>query len=139
MYDERSTNYDLPLPHLTNPLQFDVARLRSTITTLDTLLKNIETAANAAMRYVGYRYAANKFTVDAATNKMPESVRQRCSRIYIYIYMGVVNKLILNMCHLIYTIVVLQNIKNFKYIQIRPLFGAFYFIYNCKFYYKSIT
>lgn len=60
MFDERSTNYDLQLPNLSNPLRVDVDRLRTTITTLDALLKNIETAANAAMHYVA--------DWDAATN-----------------------------------------------------------------------
>lgn len=60
MFDERSTNFNLQLPNLSNPLRVDVERLRTTITTLDTLLKNIETAANAAMHYVG--------DWDAATN-----------------------------------------------------------------------
>lgn len=60
MFDERSTNFNLQLPNLSNPLRFDVERLRATVTTLDTLLKNIEAAANAAMHYVG--------DWDAATN-----------------------------------------------------------------------
>lgn len=60
MFDERSTNFNLQLPNLSNPLRVDVERLRTTITTLDTLLKNIETAANAAMHYVD--------DWDAATN-----------------------------------------------------------------------
>ena len=46
MFDERSENYDLPLRDLSNPLRVDVDRLRTTITTLDTLLKNIEAATN---------------------------------------------------------------------------------------------
>lgn len=53
MFDDRSDNYDLPLPNIANPLRIDVDRLRTTISTLDTLLKNIETAANAAMHYAG--------------------------------------------------------------------------------------
>lgn len=53
MIDERSEHYNLPLPSLSNPLRTDVERLRTTISTLDTLLKNIEAAANAAMHYAG--------------------------------------------------------------------------------------
>lgn len=53
MFDDRSEHYNLPLPNLSNPLRADVERLRTTISTLDTLLKNIETAANAAMHYAG--------------------------------------------------------------------------------------
>ena len=53
MFDDRSEHYNLPLPNLSNPLRADVERLRTTISSLDALLKNIETAANAAMRYVG--------------------------------------------------------------------------------------
>ena len=53
MFDDRSEHYNLPLPNLSNPLRYDVDRLRTTISTLDTLLKNIEVAANAAMRYTG--------------------------------------------------------------------------------------
>lgn len=53
MFDDRSDNYALPLPNVANPLRIDVDRLRTTISTLDTLLKNIETAANAAMHYAG--------------------------------------------------------------------------------------
>lgn len=60
MFDERSTHFDLQLPNLSNPLRVDVDRLRTTITTLDALLKNIGTAANAAMHYVA--------DWDAATN-----------------------------------------------------------------------
>lgn len=53
MFDDRSEHYNLPLPNLSNPLRYDVDRIRTTISTLDTLLKNIETAANAATHYVG--------------------------------------------------------------------------------------
>lgn len=60
MFDERSANYNFPLPHLTNPLKVDVERLRTVITTLDTMLKSIETAANTAMHHKG--------DWDAATN-----------------------------------------------------------------------
>lgn len=53
MFDDRSEHYNLPLPNLSNPLRTDVERLRTTISMLDTLLKNLEAAANAAMHYVG--------------------------------------------------------------------------------------
>ncbi|WNL63621.1 tail fiber [Aeromonas phage ST4] len=68
MFDERSTNFNLQLPNLSNPLRVDVERLCTTITTLDTLLKNIETAANAAMHYVGdWDAATNTPAIPAAT------------------------------------------------------------------------
>lgn len=68
MFDEHSTNYNLPLPNLSNPLRVDVERLRTTISTLDTLLKNIETAANAAMHYVDdWDAATNTPAIPAAT------------------------------------------------------------------------
>lgn len=67
MFDERSPHFNLQLPNLSNPLRFDVERLRTTITTLDTLLKNIETAANAAMHYVGdWDASTNTPTIPAA-------------------------------------------------------------------------
>lgn len=70
MFDEHSTNYSLPLPNLSNPLRVDVDRLRTTITTLDTLLKNIETAANAAMHYVSdWDAATNTPVIPAATTE----------------------------------------------------------------------
>lgn len=53
MIDERSEHYNLPLPSLINPLRTDVERLRTTISALDALLKNLDTAANAAMHYAG--------------------------------------------------------------------------------------
>lgn len=53
MFDDRSEHYNLPLPNLSNPLRTDVERLRTTISMLDTLLKNLDAAANAAMHYVG--------------------------------------------------------------------------------------
>lgn len=72
MFDDRSDNYDLPLPNIANPLRIDVDRLRTTISTLDTLLKNIETAANAAMHYAGDWNAATNtpaMPAAAAANK----------------------------------------------------------------------
>lgn len=53
MFDDRSEHYNLPLPNLSNPLRADVERLRTTISMLDTLLKNLDAAANAAMHYAG--------------------------------------------------------------------------------------
>lgn len=67
MFDDRSDNYDLPLPNIANPLRIDVDRLRTTISTLDTLLKNIENAANAAMHYAGdWNAATNTPAIPAA-------------------------------------------------------------------------
>lgn len=39
MFDERSPNYDLPIPNLLNPLSVDVERLRTTIGMIDSLIK----------------------------------------------------------------------------------------------------
>lgn len=67
MFDDRSEHYNLPLPNLSNPLRADVERLRTTISTLDALLKNIETAANAAMHYAGdWNAATNTPAIPAA-------------------------------------------------------------------------
>lgn len=49
MFDEKTQHYDLPLPHLNNPLKLDVERLRASLTTLDDQLKLIETYAYAAL------------------------------------------------------------------------------------------
>jgi microcystin-dependent protein len=47
MFDERSENYNLPLPQRLNPLNIDVDRLRDAINTLDAVLKNIADDASA--------------------------------------------------------------------------------------------
>lgn len=67
MFDERSTNFDLPPPNKLNPLNIDVERLRASINQLDTLLKNIETASNAAVHYAGdWDASANTPEIPAA-------------------------------------------------------------------------
>lgn len=76
MFNERSANYELPLPNVSNSLRIDVERLRTTISMLDTLLKSIETAANTAMNYKG--------DWDAATNTptLPEASAANKGRCY---------------------------------------------------------
>lgn len=47
MFDDRSENYRLPLPHGENPLYIDVERLRDAFNTIDATLKAIADAASS--------------------------------------------------------------------------------------------
>lgn len=63
MLDERTTHYNMPLPHLSNLLKLDVERLRESLTTLDDQLKLVELYTYSSLNYSG--------DWDAETNTPP--------------------------------------------------------------------
>lgn len=66
MFDERSENYKLPLPHGENPLYIDVERLRDAFHTIDATLKTIADAASSdisILRVTGLADALNAAAV----------------------------------------------------------------------------
>lgn len=73
MFDERSENYRLPLPHGENPLYIDVERLRDAFNTIDATLKTIADAASSdisILRVTGLADAL-KTIAEAASSDIP--------------------------------------------------------------------
>ena len=52
MFNDRTTHLDLPLPHVSNRLSYDVARLREALNALDTLLGSDDLALDTIQEIV---------------------------------------------------------------------------------------